>query len=72
MSVLKKLFFILITGLFMVGLGGCPEQEGPAERTGEKIDEAVEDAGEKMEEAGEEAGEKMEEAGDKIEDSADK
>jgi vacuolar-type H+-ATPase subunit H len=56
----------------MVGLGGCPEQEGPAERTGEKIDEAVEDAGEKMEEAGEEAGEKMEEAGDKIEDSADK
>lgn len=61
MSVLKKLLLILITGFFMIGLGGCPDQEGPAERTGEKVDEAVEHAGEEMEEAG-----------DKIEDSVDK
>ncbi len=72
MSFLKELFLILIIGLFVIGLSSCPDQEGPAERTGEKIDEAVEDAGKKMEEAGEEAGEAMEEAGDKIEDSADK
>lgn len=61
MSLLKKLFLVLITCLFMFGLSGCPDQEGPAERTGEKMDEAVEDAGEEMEEAG-----------DKIEDSVDK
>jgi hypothetical protein len=71
MSVIKKLFLIFITSFFMIGLNGCPE-EGPAERTGEKIDEAVEDAGEKMEETGEKAGEAMEEAGDKAEDATDK
>jgi hypothetical protein len=31
---------------------GC-EQEGPAERAGEKVDESMEQAGEKMEQAGE-------------------
>ncbi len=31
---------------------GC-EQEGPAERAGEKVDESMEKAGEKMEQAGE-------------------
>jgi hyperosmotically inducible protein len=71
MSIIKKLFLIFITAFFMVGLSGCPE-EGPAERAGEKIDEAVEDAGEKMEETGEKAGEAMEEAGDKAEDATDK
>jgi hypothetical protein len=44
-----------------MGLNACPEREGPAERTGEKVDEAVEDAGEEMEEAG-----------DEIEDTVDK
>lgn len=61
MSIFKKLCLVLIAGLFMFGLSGCPEQDGPAERTGEKIDEA-----------GEKAGEAMEEAGDEIEDAADK
>ncbi|MGH7889763.1 MAG: hypothetical protein ACRENF_04355 [Thermodesulfobacteriota bacterium] len=73
MSVIKKLFMILIAGLFMIGLGSCPERkEGPAERTGEKIDKTVDDAGEKMEEAGEKAGDAMKEAGDEMEDAADK
>ncbi len=31
---------------------GC-EQEGPAERAGERVDESMEKAGEKMEQAGE-------------------
>ena len=73
MSFLKKLFLIFITGLFVMGLSSCPERkEGPAERTGKKIDKAVEDAGEKMEDAGEKAGEEMEKAGEKIEHSSEK
>lgn len=32
-------------------MSGC-EQQGPAEKAGEQIDEAVESAGEKIEEAG--------------------
>ena len=55
---MKKLILIL---LFSVALGvtAC-EQEGPAERAGEEIDEAVEKAGDEMEEAAD----KVEEATD--------
>lgn len=42
-----------------VGLVAC-EKEGPAERAGEKVDEAVEKAGDQMEEAAD----KVEEATD--------
>ena len=45
--------------LLALGAFGCRE-EGPAERAGQAIDEAVEDAGDKIEEAGD----KMEEAMD--------
>jgi hypothetical protein len=47
----KKLLFPLL--LVCPVLYGCPE-EGPAERAGEKIDEAVDDAGDAIEEAGDE------------------
>jgi hypothetical protein len=64
MSILKKLLLfsrlILIAGAFTIGLSGCPEREGPAERTGEEIDETVEEGGEEMEEAGEEVEESAE------------
>ena len=45
---------------------GC-EQEGPAERAGERIDEAVSEGQNKVEDVVEKAGEELEEAGDKIE-----
>ncbi|MFO7912245.1 MAG: hypothetical protein R6V15_08805 [Desulfotignum sp.] len=66
MSLLKKLL-VFISILFFIGIGtiGC-EQEGPAEKTGEKIDEAAEQVGEKAEELQEETGEKLEEAGEKM------
>lgn len=54
---MKKLLFVLL--FLSMGLAAC-EQEGPAERAGEKIDKAVE-----------EAGDKMEEAGDKVEEATD-
>lgn len=48
---------IIIASIFFIGIGviGC-EQEGPAERAGEKVDEGVED----MKEKGEELGDEME------------
>jgi outer membrane lipoprotein-sorting protein len=44
---------------------GCEEQ-GPAEKAGEQIDEAVQETQENIEEAVEEGGEKLEEAGEKM------
>jgi outer membrane lipoprotein-sorting protein len=53
MLIFKKMI-VLISLLAFLGIGalGC-EQKGPAEKAGEKVDEAAEQAGEKMEEAGE-------------------
>ena len=48
-KLLLALFMTLALGL---GAVGC-ERKGPAEKAGEKIDEAVESAGEKIEEGGE-------------------
>lgn len=45
----------LLVGLFaifLLNLGAC-EREGPAERAGEKVDEATKQAGESLEQAGE-------------------
>lgn len=41
----------LIASALLVALPGC-EKEGPAERAGESIDEAVEKTGEQIEKAG--------------------
>ncbi len=56
MSVLKKII-VLISIIVFLGIGtiGC-DQEGPAERTGEKIDDAAEQVGEKVEELTEKTG----------------
>lgn len=45
--------FIATAGLALVLLG-CPEEEGPFEEAGEKIDEATENVRDAAEEAGEE------------------
>jgi len=66
----KKFSMALCAGIMAIALGGC-EQEGPAERAGEKVDEALEGgtkgpmekAGEEMDKAGEKVGEAVEEAG---------
>lgn len=51
-------------------LMGC-EQEGPAEKTGEAVDEAVQDAGDSAENAADTAGDKMEEAGEELKKAAE-
>ena len=71
MMIFKKFMLILIAGVFIIGLGGCPEEEGPAERAGEEIDEAMEEAGEEAEDALEDAGDAMEDAGERLEESVE-
>ena len=53
------LMFVVSTGVMV----GC-ETQGPAERTGERIDESFEEAERSF-------GETLEEAGDEIEDATD-
>ena len=56
--------------VFALACGGSNDKpaEGPAERAGEKVDEA----GDKVEQKADEAGEKIDEAGDKAEDKVEK
>ena len=51
---MKALTLLSITTLIFAGsvLTGCEANEGPAEKAGEKIDNAVENMGEAIEEAG--------------------
>ncbi len=56
----KMIILGLSACLTILALIGC-EQQGPAEKAGEKIDNAVRDAGEAMEEAGEKIKENMDE-----------
>ena len=56
---LKKLMACLLFALFIAGIGGCGE--GPAERAGKAVDEAVEDAGEAVEDAAEKVEDAIEE-----------
>lgn len=45
------------------------DQQGPAEQTGETVDEAVQDTQNKVADVVESASDKLEEAGDKIQES---
>jgi hypothetical protein len=51
--------------ILMLGLSAC-EKKGPAEKAGEKVDQAVES----VKETGEKAADKVEEAGDKVQEAA--
>ena len=48
------------------------ENEGPAEKAGEKVDEAIEETQEKMEDAGEQVKDAVEEGGEKLEEAGEK
>ena len=60
----------LLAGVFAVGISAC-EDEGPVEKAGEQVDEAIEETGDAMEEAGDEAGGELEEAADRVEEKTD-
>ena len=42
----------VFVALSLAALGGCQKQEGPAERAGRELDQAVQKAGQQMEKAG--------------------
>jgi hypothetical protein len=52
MAATRKLALALLLGLGTLSLAAC-EDEGPAERAGESVDNAAERAGEALEDAGE-------------------
>jgi uncharacterized protein YjbJ (UPF0337 family) len=77
----KSILALLMSAVFFVmfNLSGCDSQ-GPAEKTGEKIDKAVESAKESVEEAGdkltgegtaEKIGENIDEAAEKAKNAVD-
>ena len=59
MTTLKKLVACILFALFIAGISGCGE--GPMERAGKTVDEAVEDAGEAVEDAAEKVEDAIEE-----------
>ena len=61
---------LLLTLAFIFALTACEEQ-GPAEKAGEQIDEATENIKDAAKDAAEEIGDKTEELGDKIENQTD-
>ena len=65
MSHFGKLVSALCAGMLLFTLTGC-EKKGPAERTGEKIDKAVEKAGDELEKAGRELRKGLEETKEEI------
>ncbi|HMO27300.1 MAG TPA: hypothetical protein PKB10_13635 [Tepidisphaeraceae bacterium] len=70
MNNVTKMFAMLSLGLGTMAVVGC-DDDGPAERTGERVDNAMERAGEKVEEAGEKVQEGAKDAERAIEDAAD-
>ena len=49
---LRNLAFALLFSAGTLGLAACEDNEGPAERAGESIDNATDRAGEAVEDAG--------------------
>ena len=61
MTIARQLSALLFTSALVVAASACSKQEGPAEETGRKIDEAMAESAEKTGEAIEEAGKKVQE-----------
>ncbi|MGB7647613.1 MAG: hypothetical protein WBM22_19370 [Pseudomonas fluorescens] len=53
MKLNKPVSAALIMSALLVALSGCQKQEGPVERAGKSVDQAVEKAGQQIEKAGE-------------------
>lgn len=68
MSIVKKFILVFFCSMIIVSFTAC-KKEGPAERAGKKIDEAIEKAGEQIKESADKAGDKIEEAGEKVKES---
>lgn len=52
MKLKKSISAAIIVGALIAVLSGCQKQEGPAERAGKEVDNAVDKAGQQIEKAG--------------------
>jgi hyperosmotically inducible periplasmic protein len=68
MTTINRLVAILTLAFGLAALAGC-EQKGAAQKAGEKVDKAVDDASKAVERAGEKVGEKLDEAAKKVRDA---
>lgn len=53
MKTMKSAMVGLTAIALVVMLGGCPQKEGPGERAGKAVDNAMDKTGQKIEKAGE-------------------
>jgi len=67
----KNIFLGISVAAVLVSVGACDKakEQGPAEKAGAAIDQAVDQAKEKTGEAMEKAGDAMKEAGDKVKEA---
>jgi len=68
MNMKNKYVLAVCVSVLAFGFVGC-EKQGPAEKAGEEIDEAVGAAGNKVEKAADEVKEEVNEAADEVEDA---
>jgi hypothetical protein len=71
MKTSKSIIAVLAIATLGLSLAACKPEPGPAEKAGQKIDEAL-GTTPKEKTLGERAGEKVEQAGDKIQDASKK
>jgi hypothetical protein len=69
---MRTLIVVLSVALLALGSLGCQKKEGPAEKAGKQIDQAVEKTGSAAKEMTDKAGKKLDEAADKFKSTADK
>lgn len=48
----EKVMIAAVMSALILGLTGCPQKEGPAEKAGKSVDKAMDKAGEQLEQAG--------------------
>jgi hypothetical protein len=64
---MKQILVLFAATIFFAGTA-CTEKDGPAERAGERLDDAVSNARDRLEDAGDEIREAGEEIGDALRD----
>ena len=65
----KTLMMMALAAVFGIG-AGCDNNDGSAERAGERMDRDMERVRDKVEDAGEKTSDKLKDAGEKVEDAA--
>lgn len=53
MKFFSNVLAVMLVSALVLGVSACKKEEGPAERAGKSLDNAVQKAGEKIEQAGE-------------------